>query len=351
LTGVVGLSDLMAKTELTAKQQEFLQGIRKSSQTLLRLINDVLDMSKLEAEAMPIVAEPTNVRELIAEVVLIHRPMALEKGIDLRFLEPDRDDLTLLLDPLRLHQILHNLVGNAVKFTLEGEVTIDFHRVSPTEFELVVRDTGIGIAPDKQSTVFEAFEQADATTTRFFGGTGLGLTITQRLVQRMGGTISLASERGVGTAITVRLALEEVEPVEETIQVRPVPPGIRVLLAEDNVVNTLVITEQLKDFGCIVTHGSNGRAAVAAFGEQSFDLVLMDIQMPEMDGYQACQAIRTQFPDRPTPIFALTANAFEDERSQAKKVGMNGYLTKPIQTDEIIPVLLLAANPPPALAS
>jgi signal transduction histidine kinase len=335
LTGVVGLSDLLQKTTLDPRQAGYLRGIQQCSQTLLRLINDVLDMSKLEAEAMAIVNERVNLGELIQEVAVVHQLLAQEKGIGLRVIEPILSNVYVMLDALRLEQILHNLLGNAVKFTAQGEVTVQVLRLEANLFELNITDTGVGIPEEKQASVFEAFEQADDTTTRVFGGTGLGLTITRRLVERMLGTLSMKSKVGIGTTMTIRLPLTETDAPEVVKAGGELEPGLRVLLAEDNLVNTIVITEFLKDFKCEAEHVPDGRLAVQAFSERDFDVILLDIQMPEMDGFEVSRTIRERFPDRPVTIIALTANAMEEERLRAIQVGMNGFVTKPVNQEEL----------------
>jgi signal transduction histidine kinase/CheY-like chemotaxis protein len=343
LTGVVGLSELLAKTPLNQQQLEYLTGIRQSSQTLLRLINDVLDMSKLEADAMAITLETTDLGELVHSVAQVHRHLAEEKGLRLIVREPSLRGTYVRTDSLRLIQILNNLLGNALKFTAVGEINVGVSQTAPGVFEIVVEDTGIGIPEDRLSTVFEAFEQASETTSRNYGGTGLGLTITRRLVERMDGHIEIFSEVDKGTRMVLSLPLEVVAADDAVASVADVPPGIRVLLAEDNVVNTLVITEQLKEFGCRPYPCGDGFAAVKLFGEMPFDLVLLDIQMPGMDGLEACREIRRQHPETKTLIYALTANAFEDERIRAAEAGMDGFLTKPVERQDLSAALIRAA--------
>jgi signal transduction histidine kinase/CheY-like chemotaxis protein len=339
LTGVVGLSELLQKTPLTSRQQEYLRGIQQCSQTLLRLINDVLDMSKLDAEAMTIANEGVDLMELVDEVAQIHRHLASEKNVKIVTASQSAQGATVLVDPLRLSQVLHNLLGNAVKFTAEGSITVTVERTEPGWFEIAVSDTGVGIPREKLDSVFEAFEQADDSTTRNFGGTGLGLTITRRLVERMGGTIAVESQVGTGTTMRVRVPMTETVLTVDPLPAEPIPTGIRILLVEDNPVNTMVISEQLLELGCRVEHAANGQAAVTTFASQDFDLVLMDIQMPVMDGLTAARTIRAEFPDRPTRIVALTANAMEEERQRAAAAGMNGFITKPVRTDELDEIL------------
>jgi two-component system, sensor histidine kinase len=338
LNGVIGLSDLLNTTTLNKQQQDYLEGIRQCSNTLLGLISDVLDFSKLDADAMQISQVPVDVASIIQEVATVHRFLAVKKELDFRI---DIQDLPkyVLGDPLRIRQILHNLVGNATKFTERGGITVSVRVPMNRTFQIFVSDTGIGIPHGMQNAVFEAFQQAEVSTARRFGGTGLGLPITRGLVDRMGGSITLESSEGVGTTICITLPLVVASVEEVAAENNEVPSGLRVLVAEDNEVNTLVITAMLERLGCDYEHCENGRDAVSAFERSEFDVVLLDIQMPVMDGLEACLEIRSRWPDRQVPIYALTANAFEGERKRASDAGMNGFLTKPIRATDLAQAL------------
>lgn len=342
LNGVIGLSTMLDATWLDNVQRGYLSGIRQCSETLLGLVNDVLDLSKLDADAMPIAKDSVEIETLIQSVAEVHRYAAERKGVDLHVGVQDMPEY-VETDSLRLRQILNNVLGNAVKFTGEGRVDLV---VAPhgSTFEIVIRDTGIGIPEAQRESVLEPFQQADNSSTRKYGGTGLGLSITVSLVRRMGGEFRLESQEGAGTTVTITLPLIAVAApvVEETEE--EVPPGLRVLVAEDNEVNALVVTNLLEGLGCEVEHFENGQLALEAYEHGSFDLLLLDIQMPVMDGLELTRAIRERWPNRHNLIFALTANAFEEERQQAVLAGMDGFLTKPIRLAELSNALHAAAR-------
>jgi len=334
LNGVIGLAQLLDETWLDNVQRGYLTGIRQCSETLLGLVNDVLDLSRMEAEAMPMSNEPIDIAKLVDEVATIHRHSAERKGLQFK---TDVREMPGYLsgDALRLRQVFNNLIGNSIKFTEEGSVTVEVSRVDEGHFEIKVSDTGIGIPLDKQGTVLEPFQQADESTTRRFGGTGLGLPITRSLIRRMGGSLSLSSELGVGTVMTAHLPLVEAESPHVEEEDDEIREGMRVLVAEDNEVNALVITSLLEGLGCHVELHENGQAALDAYGAGVFDVVFLDIQMPILDGLQVARAIRDRWPERKTPIYALTANVLDEERQNAMKAGMNGFLTKPIRMAEL----------------
>jgi signal transduction histidine kinase len=339
LNGVIGLSDLLAKTPLEPGQREYLTGIRHCSDTLLALINDVLDLSKIEADAMTLLDEPVDVAALVEEIVSVHRSLAARKGLqvkaEVRGLPP-----RIIGDNLRLRQILNNLIGNAVKFTEEGQVLVTAQPSAQDRYEIVVTDTGIGIPLDKQTAVFEAFQQADASTTREYGGTGLGLPITARLVRGMDGALTLKSHPGQGTEMRVSLPLRAaLVAASPEASVEKLRQGLRVLVAEDNEVNALVVLSMLEDLSCVVEHACDGVEAIEALELRDFDVLLLDIQMPRMDGLEVSRTVRARWPDRPLKIFALTANALEGERRRAMEAGMDGFLTKPIRQEEIVAAL------------
>jgi|GEM_PF-2455378 len=343
LNGVIGLSELLESTGLNHEQRKFLGGIQQSSRLLLALISDVLDFSKLDAMSMTISEEVVEIADVVQEVSVAHSMSATAKGIVFHA-DVEAMPAFILTDGLRIRQIMHNLLSNALKFTAEGSVTVTVKSVGEKEFEIAVVDTGIGIPLEKQDAMFLPFQQAEASTSRNYGGTGLGLAITHGLVERMGGSMTLESEVGVGTTLRVRLPLVESHPVAETEMEEGIPAGLLVLVAEDNEVNTLVVTSMLRRLGCHYDHCVNGREAVDQYCERDYDLVLLDIQMPVMDGLSACREIRARWPKNRTPIFALTANAFEQERQTAIDAGMDGFLTKPIRSRELSDVLRRAAR-------
>ncbi len=349
LNGVIGLADLLMNTKLDEKQRRFTEMLRQSAEHLLQVLSDVLDFSKLDAERMELERTPFALAEMIEGVIAILGPRAAAKALDLDCVISREVPPYLEGDPGRLRQVLVNLVGNAVKFTETGRVMLDIGATEVTEttaaliFE--VADTGIGIAPEAQTSLFREFNQLDGSINRRFGGTGLGLTISKRLVALMGGDISVESAPGSGSRfrISLRLPLAKREAVvaiaspstaEEAAGLRLVAAGrrLRVLLAEDNLTNQLVVSTMLENAGCRVDVASNGLDAVEAVRKRAYDIVLMDMMMPEMDGLAASRAIRA-LPGtngRAVPILAVTANAFAHDREACLAAGMNGYVTKPV---------------------
>jgi signal transduction histidine kinase/CheY-like chemotaxis protein/HPt (histidine-containing phosphotransfer) domain-containing protein len=346
MNGVIGMTDLALETELTVEQREYLDVVRSSAEALLQIIDDILDFSKIEAGRLTLEAVPFALRDVLDDAL---RPLALravQKGLYLGCeVSPEVPD-TLVGDPGRLRQVIVNLVGNALKFTETGQVAIragiDERSAADVGVHFEVADTGIGVAPEKQQAIFSAFVQADGSTTRRFGGTGLGLAISTQLVEMMGGRIWIDSTLGEGSTFhfTARLGAEA-----ETIAAAqagpsdtPVPSrGVRVLLAEDNAVNRLVAIRLLEKHGHTVVAAGDGRQALAALEDEHFDVVLMDVQMPVMDGFAATAAIRDR--ERGTglriPIVALTAHAMQGDRERCLDAGMDAYVTKPIKPAEL----------------
>ena len=332
MNGVLGMLELSLLDQMPEAQRDTLKGAHDSAQSLLGLLDELLDFSKIEAGRMSLEHVAFDVQELITGVTELFRSKAEFKQIHLCSKVPG--NLPMVMgDPARLRQVLNNLTGNAIKFTTTGEVAIEVSAKSsdPCELSFAVRDTGIGIPRDKQALIFEAFAQADSDTTRKYGGTGLGLAICQRLIQLMGGSLSVDSEPGVGSVFRFDLKLE----VSGQAHVPAAPAGamtlppLHVLVVEDNPVNQKVACGLLRRHGHTAEVAVNGLEAVNACLTGDFDVVLMDVQMPIMGGYEATRTIRSQQTSNRTPIVGLTANASETDRRLCLESGMDDYVAKP----------------------
>jgi len=366
MNGIMGMTDLALGTELTAEQRDFLLTAKTSADNLLTLLNDILDFSKIEAGRLDVSPVDFPLRQCIADSLQMLAARAGEKRLDLLCRVASEVPDELVGDPGRLRQIVINLVGNSIKFTARGEVavavTLDPGGGDGVILHFQVADTGIGIPPEKQKAVFEAFEQADASTTRKYGGTGLGLAISRRLVELMGGRIWLESPRadlaadapGPGCAFhfTVAMAVGQTPlPSAPAPLVRHVPDDsrrkLRILLAEDNAINQKLGVRLLEKRGHSVTVANDGKEAVAAVKDGGFDVVLMDVQMPNMSGLEAAAAIRTM--ERATgshiPIVAMTAHAMKGDQERCLEAGMDGYISKPIQPDHMMEVIARVTSP------
>jgi PAS domain S-box-containing protein len=347
MNGVIGLTDLALDTDLSAEQRGYLEGVKASANSLLRILNDILDFSKIEAGKLEFEAIEFDLRQTIDPMLKLLGVRAAAKNLELECGLDADVPARVVGDPGRLRQILVNLTGNAIKFTDSGRVLIRVERLAETaedvELHFSVKDTGIGIAPNKQQIVFNAFAQADSSSTRTFGGTGLGLTISSQLVEKMGGRIWLESEAGIGSTFhfTVRLRKVEARPAEELRVEKDtntrIPGGglgrLRFLVVEDNVVNRLVATRLIERQNHTVSTAANGQDALEMLEREQFDCVLMDVQMPVLDGFEATAAIRSRdrHSGRHVPIIAMTAHAMAGDLERCLAAGMDGYLTKPIQ--------------------
>ena len=347
LNGVLGLTDLVLATELNPEQRENLAAVKDSGEVLLKLLSDILDFSRIEAGRLPLEVAPFSVHKCVASAVATVQSFAWKKSLPLYFsVAPEVPDV-LLGDASRIRQILINLLGNAIKFTTAGSVRVDVESSGGTgnavEVHFQVTDTGIGIPPEKQALVFEAFRQADNSTTRRFGGSGLGLAICSHLVELMGGRIWLESEvdRGSRFHFTCMLAPCHGAVPADRETVVPMGSGGRafsILVVEDNVVNQKVMLQLMKRLGHTATLAVNGVEAVDRVGRECFDLVLMDVHMPEMDGFEATRAIRRaeESTEAHVPIIAMTACAMKGDRERCLESGMDDYIGKPPVLAELV---------------
>jgi CheY-like chemotaxis protein len=357
LNGVIGLTSLLQTTPLTPEQREYVCGIQTSGEALLSLISDILDLSKIEAGQLTLERHPLDLRRLVQEVAEVVGTQARAKGLHLSVAVAPAVPAALEGDAVRLRQVLLNLAGNAVKFTERGTVEIAVARAEEdAEGALLwigVSDTGIGIATEAQARLFEPFVQADASTTRRYGGTGLGLAICKRLVEAMGGQIGVQSALGQGSTFWVTFRLARLQKRRSASQApratapaqAEAPPATahrgRVLVVEDNPINRLVAAGLLEGLGYTVHTVEDGRQAVGAVGREAYDLVLMDLHMPELDGFAATAAIREQEQEagRRLPIVALTADALAGDAERSRAAGMDDHLTKPLSRERLAAVL------------
>ena len=348
LNGVLGMAQAIATDELSERQSERVAIIRQSGEALLAILNDILDLSKIEAGKLEIENVRFDLREVARGAHAAFTNLANRQGLSF-CLDVEGAHGVYMGDPVRIRQILYNLISNAMKFTEVGEVRVHL-RETGGELTMIVSDTGIGMTPDVLQRLFQRFTQADSSTTRRFGGTGLGLAICRRLAEAMGGSITADSEPGQGSRFTVKLALERVddEPSSAPADV-PAPPktvtmedGVRVLAAEDNAINQLVLKTLLLQVGIQPHMVNDGEAALEAWRDEEWDLILMDVQMPRMDGPTATAKIREierREARRRTPIVALTANAMADQVARYMAAGMDDLLAKPIEVDALFRVL------------
>ena len=367
MNGVIGMIQLLLNTILDGEQREFAEFALRSAEALLRLLNDILDISKIEAGKLELEQAPFDLRVTLKDVISLLAPRATAKGLDLKCtVHPDVPQF-VRGDAGRLRQILTNLLGNAVKFTKRGGVVVQAERIGVADgrstVQFSVDDTGIGIAPDHLPGLFQNFVQADNSTTRKYGGTGLGLAISKQLAEMMGGKIGAESEPGRGSRFWFTVVLEEQRdtgalPPREKHEEHRVQTALvsgcavperrhsgqttahRILLAEDNYINQKVVVGILKKAGYQADVVTNGRQAVEAVAVNHYDLVLMDVQMPIMDGFEATAEIRRrEGATRRMPIVALTANAMAGDREQCLKAGMDDFLSKPVSVEEICQTL------------
>jgi CheY-like chemotaxis protein/anti-sigma regulatory factor (Ser/Thr protein kinase) len=354
--GILGMSGLLLKTPLDGRQREYASTLKSSAESLLTIINDILDFSKIEAGKLAIEEIPFSPADLVQDVAALFQARALEKNLRLTLSLPDQAPAALLGDPTRIRQILLNLVDNAIKFTHQGGVEL-IARFEPDKdgigCQFRVRDSGIGMSEETQSRLFQAFSQADSSTTRRYGGTGLGLAVSSQLAELMGGQLTVVSEAGQGSSFTLSLMLA---PSTLPLAELPTRPVIqlqgRILVVEDHPVNQKVLAHQLHEMGLQHVLAASGRQALDMLVSDDFDLVLMDWQMPEMDGLEATRRIRQLPTDvRHIPVIALTANTSAGFREACLESGANDYLSKPYSESALTALLmqwLPQAGPAPA---
>jgi signal transduction histidine kinase/DNA-binding NarL/FixJ family response regulator len=376
MAAILGYTDMMADPNQTPEQRANCLGVvRRNGRHLLELINDILDLSKIEADKMTVESIPTDLPQVMSEVVSLMRPRALEKKLKFELEFEGAIPRVVMTDPLRLRQVLINLIGNAIKFTPAGDVKLRVacekgarrdgeEAAACATLRFDVADTGIGMTEEQVEKLFQPFTQADDSTTRKFGGTGLGLTISRRLGKLLGGDITVNSRRGLGSTFTLRIPAVCVEGTEMVSGLSeamlseapkaaagPITIGGRILLAEDGVDNQELIKAHVQSAGASVVVAENGRAAIKRFQAQpsgeAFDLVLMDMQMPVMDGYEAAGELRKQ--GHKVPIVALTAHAMPEDRAKCIAAGCTDYLVKPVDREVLLKTLAkyLPAAPAP----
>lgn len=355
LNGILGFLHLLSEEKMSDDAHENVQHIKKCSESLVVVINDILDFSKIESGKIILEKIPFNLTETIETSIDTFKTSASNKDVAITYELNEKISPMIIGDPFRLRQILINLIGNAIKFTREGSITvtaningvINFH-LDDIEIIFSVTDTGIGIAKEAQRNVFKAFEQSDSSTTREYGGTGLGLAICSNLVKIMGGRLWVESEPGQGSSFKFTLPTQysisdtsSQSSPKELEETAGDPQTLSILIAEDKPINQLLVQKILVKIGHINTDiANNGIEAVELANNNQYDLILMDIQMPEMDGYQATEAIRSRYnPNQETKIIGLSANVFPEYVARAKQSGMDDYLEKPINMKKLADII------------
>ncbi len=350
LNGIIGVTDLLRGTTLDDKQENYLSIIRQSADHLLVLINDILDLSKIEAGKLTFTEQPFDIKSTIDNVFSIFKKNIEEKKLE--FIVNLSDDFpeSVIGDPIRLNQILLNLIGNAIKFTLKGKIEVIGSVINKTnskiKIEINIKDTGIGIPKDKLKEIFSKFTQVSDDNTRRFGGTGLGLAITKQLVELQNGGLDVESIEGKGSSFRFSLwykidTLSEKVNANEKLDINKSitkkPKKGRVLLAEDNEINQMIVVDLLEQWGYTIEVVKNGKEALQKIMRKDFDLILMDVHMPEMDGYTATKKIRSDlnFPKKHIPIIAMTASALKGEAEKCLSIGMSDYIAKPFEQDKL----------------
>ncbi len=360
LNAVIGFTDLLADTPLDKKQTEYISIVKTASQNLLALINNILDLSKIESGKLELESLPIDIKDITIGIIKIFEPKVNEKFLKINHQFSDDIPVKVLGDQLRLSQILFNLIGNAVKFTDKGSIDIHCKLIRSSDpkkcnISFSIKDTGVGVPEDKQKDIFERFAQANIDTQRLYGGSGLGLNIAKSIVDMQGGTLTMESKQGAGTTFNFVLPFKIYEEVysitdsdksnAENILSFPLAQPIHVLLAEDNSINAMLAIQVLTNKGFTVVHVENGELAVEALQKEKFDVVLMDIQMPVMNGIIATQTIRQlESPESQTPIIAMTAHSLHGEMLNCYNAGMDGYIAKPFKQEDLFASIIKAVR-------
>jgi signal transduction histidine kinase/ActR/RegA family two-component response regulator len=350
MNGVIGMSGVLLDTELNDDQRDIARTIRDSGESLLTIINDILDFSKIEAGKLDVELQPFELRDCVNSALDLVRHRAAEKQLGLVVAVADDVPASVKGDGTRLRQILLNLLSNALKFTEKGEVRLSVTRGTGSEIHFAVEDSGIGLSAEGMGRLFQSFSQAEASTTRKYGGTGLGLVISKRLAEIMGGAMHAESE-GPGEGCTFRFhiqaeAVQATAPSSKPAAKSAIDPQmatrhpLRILLAEDNAVNQKLALRLLGQMGYAADVVVNGQQAIERIGQQTYDVVLMDVQMPEVDGLEASRRITEKWKANERPrIIAMTANAMQGDREECLAAGMDDYVTKPIRVDALVQAL------------
>ncbi len=350
LNGVIGMADLLKTTNLNEEQKKYTETIINSGELLLEIVNDVLDVSKIEANQLKLDSICFDMLSSIKEVVEILKPRAKDKGIEVILDYPAEVVSHFKGDPLRIRQIVMNLLSNAIKFTNKGSVAIRIKQIARNidnaTIKLEVEDTGIGMSAAVQEKIFQDFMQADISTTREFGGTGLGLSICRHLVTMMGGEISVHSIVGKGSTfqVTVTMPIAEENNISSqdnssVVRAKNQLQGIKVLIAEDNIVNQMVISQILTNIGCEITVANDGEEALNKATSAEFDIILMDCHMPKRDGQEVTRILRSNNKTKDRIIIALTASALKEDKEACLNSGMNDFLSKPVKQNQVIDML------------
>lgn len=349
MNGVMGMASLLCETGLDAEQREYAETIRNSGELLLNVINDILDFSKIESGKVELDKHAFNLRECVEDVMSFYSRLAANKNISLTHHVDSSIPARIISDPLRLKQILMNLLGNALKFTHDGSIDLSISSIATDDgllkLRFEVKDTGIGISADKLTRLFKPFTQGDASITRKYGGTGLGLAICERLVELLGGSINIESQENEGTAIIFSIIAQS-EAVNKDAPGKKENDGakittdfaihfpLNILVAEDNLINQKVILQLLKKLGYQPRLANNGKEVLNALSAENFDIILMDVQMPEMDGLEATRIIRAENEEQPV-IIAMTASAMPEDKAECLRAGMDYFVSKPVSFNEL----------------